>query len=175
MLRTLGFYINLPIGAIVGGLLVLMHVPEVRPKRPVREVLVSFFHLFDIVGFVFIAPSAIMLLLALQYGGQTFAWNSFEIIGLFIGSGMTCIAFLVWEWYRGDDAMVPLSILSKRIVWCASFTFFFISGVLYTSNYFLPIYFQGVKGNSAIVSAVHTLPSALSQAISAMLAGTLSK
>jgi hypothetical protein len=52
---------------------------------------------------------------------------------------------------------------------------FFISGVLYTGNYFLPLYFQGVKGNSAIMSAVHTLPSALGQAIFAMIAGTLSK
>jgi hypothetical protein len=67
MLHTSGFYINLPIGAIVTGLLVFAHIPEVRPKRPVREVLASFFHLFDIVGFLFIAP-AIMLLLALQYG-----------------------------------------------------------------------------------------------------------
>lgn len=175
MLLTLGFYINLPIGAVVVGMLLFARIPEVRPKRPVREVLGSFFHLFDIVGFLFIAPSAITLLLALQYGGKNFPWNSSEIIGLFVGSGLACITFLVWEWNRGDEAMVPLSMLSKRIVWCASFTMFFISGVLYTGNYFLPIYFQGVKGNSAIMSAIHMLPSALGQAIFATLAGTLSK
>ena len=34
-----GFYINLPVGAVVGGLLILLGVPKVRPKPPVREVL----------------------------------------------------------------------------------------------------------------------------------------
>lgn len=80
-----------------------------------------------------------------------------------------------WEWHRGDDAMVPLSILSQRIVWCASFTMFFISGVLYSGNYYPPIYFQAVKDNSAVLSAVHTFPSAVGQALFAMLAGTLSE
>lgn len=30
-----GFYINLPVGAVVGGLLILLRVPEVKAKPPV--------------------------------------------------------------------------------------------------------------------------------------------
>ena len=160
---------------MAAAILVFAHIPEVRLKQPVRAVLGDFLHLFDVFGFMLIAPSTIMLLLALQYGGNAHAWNSSVIIGLFVGSGATCIAFLSWEYRRVEDAMVPFSMLRKRIVWCASFTMFFIAGVLYSGNYFLPIYFQAVKNDSALMSGVHTLPTAVGQAVFAMLAGTLSK
>jgi hypothetical protein len=38
-----------------------------------------------------------MFLLALQWGGQKYAWNSGTIIGLFIGSFANLCVFLAWE------------------------------------------------------------------------------
>ncbi|CAM1507800.1 Fc.00g046480.m01.CDS01 [Cosmosporella sp. VM-42] len=170
---SLGFYINLPIGAAVMVLYVFTQVPEVTVKPPVREVLLNWFHLFDMVGFVLIAPAAIMFLLAMQYGGNTFPWDSSEVIGLFVGAAVTLVVFLFWEHRMGEDAMVPFYMLKKQVVWSASFTLFFMSGVLYVGNYYLPIYFQSVKNDSATMSGVHTLPSAVGQALLALMAGIL--
>lgn len=61
-----GFYINLPIGAVVGGLLILLGVPEVRPKPPVREVLGKAVSKMDLYGLVLLWPAAIVFFLALQ-------------------------------------------------------------------------------------------------------------
>lgn len=65
------------------------------------------------------------LLLALTWGGQTFAWNDSKIIGLFIGSGLLAICFCYWLWRQGDFALIPLRVLRKRsiamgavILWC---------------------------------------------------------
>lgn len=65
------FYINLPPGALVAAMLIYTRIPEgqvVKP-RPV-EVVKDIHNKLDLVGFVLFAPSCIMLLLAMQWGGN---------------------------------------------------------------------------------------------------------
>ena len=105
------------------------------------------------------APAAIQLLLALQYGDVTFAWNSAQVIGLFCSPGGTFIVFLVWEYYKGDAAMIHFSIAGKTTVWVSSLTYGLFMGQIFCASYYLPVYFQGVKGVSPTVSGVYILPS----------------
>ena len=53
----------------------------------------------DLIGFAIFAPAAIQLLLAVEYGGDQFAWNSSTVIGLFCGAGATFIVFLAWDYH----------------------------------------------------------------------------
>lgn len=65
------FYINLPPGAVVAAIWFFTAVPDgqiVKPK-PV-EVAKDLHNKLDLVGFAFFAPSCIMLLLAVQWGGN---------------------------------------------------------------------------------------------------------
>ena len=127
----------------------------------------------DLIGFALFAPAAIQLLLALQYGGIKFAWNSAQIIGLFCGAGGTFIVFLAWDYYKGDAAMIPFSMVRKKIVWASCLTYGFFLGQLFCVSYYLPIYFQGVKGASPTMSGVYVLPSVLSHVFAAMASGML--
>ncbi|KAI6085886.1 MFS general substrate transporter [Hypoxylon rubiginosum] len=165
------FYINLPIGAAVGLLLVLVRIPEATPKPPVRQILSTAIQSLDLQGFCLIAPAAIMFFLALQWGGNEYPWDSSTIIGLFVGAGVTFIVFLFWEHRKGDEAMMPFFMIRKRIIWSASGTMFFFMGVLLVAMYYLPIYFQSVKDDSAVMSGVHILPTIVSQVIFAMCSG----
>jgi len=174
-LSLLGFYINLPIGAVVGLLLILLDIPESTPKPPVMEVFGTAINSLDLPGFALIAPAAIMFFLALQWGGNQHAWNSSIVIGLFCGAAAVFALFLLWEHHRGDEAMVPFAMLKKRIIWSASTTMFFFMGVLFLGNFYLPIYFQAVKDDSALMSGVHLLPTILSQVLFAMTSGVLGK
>jgi hypothetical protein len=71
----------------------------------------------DLVGFLIFSPASIMFLMALQFGsGETYAWNSATIIGLFVGAGLMGIIFVFWERRMGDRAMLPGSLLKQRIV-----------------------------------------------------------
>lgn len=129
----------------------------------------------DLLGLVLLWPAAIMFFLALQWGGNRYSWNSATVIGLFVGAGLTFAVFLVWEYYRDDDALIPFSMLRVRIIYSASATMFFFMGVMFVQHYYLPLYFQAVKGNTPLMSGVHILPTIISQVILAMSAGTLSK
>ncbi|MCJ1386604.1 hypothetical protein MMC17_009730 [Xylographa soralifera] len=165
------FYLNLPPGALVGIVLVLARIPESKYKPPPREVLGTAMKSLDLPGFALIAPAAIMFFLALEYGGNQFAWNSSVVIGLFVGAGLTLIVFLLWEWRQGEEAMVPFFMLRKRIIWSASSTMFFFFGCLFCAGYYLPIYFQSVNDDTALMSGVHTLPYVIAQVVFSILAG----
>ncbi|KAI1098442.1 MFS general substrate transporter, partial [Jackrogersella minutella] len=167
------FYVNLPCGAIVAALLLFRPIPEINPKPPIREVLGKAMGSLDLLGFTLIAPAAIMFFLALQYGGNQYAWDSSVVIGLFVGAAATFAVFLAWEHHKGDEAMLPFSMVRQRVIWSASGTMFFFMGGLYIANYYLPIYFQSILNDSALMSGVHILPTIITQVIFAMSAGVL--
>ncbi|KAL5315754.1 hypothetical protein ACEPPN_016624 [Leptodophora sp. 'Broadleaf-Isolate-01'] len=167
------FYINLPVGAVVAGFILLIDIPESTRKLPVRQVLNTAFSSLDLIGLAIFAPSAIMFFLALSWGGNDYAWGSATIIGLFCGSFVTIVIFLLWERRKGDGAMVPFSMLRMQSMWAASSTMFFFMGVLFVANYYLPIYYQTVRGTSPIRSGVNMLPIVLFQVLLAMTSGVL--
>ncbi|OAA50707.1 Major facilitator superfamily domain, general substrate transporter [Cordyceps fumosorosea ARSEF 2679] len=164
------FYINLPIGALVAALLLVISIPtQVKPRTD--TVLRTVQTKLDLLGFVLFAPSIIMLLLALEWGGNDYAWNSATVIGLFCGAGANFLVFLAWEWRMGEEAMIPLGMLKIRTVWASCAFMFFFFSMMQVVVYYLPIYFQAVKNASPMMSGVDLLPSILSQLISTVGSG----
>lgn len=172
---TSGFYINLPIGGFVAALLVFTHVPDQLPKPPPLAVLKTLPTKLDLIGFALFAPAVIQLLLALQWGGITYAWNGAKIIGLFCGAGGTFAVFLAWDYHKGDDAMIPFSMVGKRTVWSSCVTYGLFMGQLFTISYYLPIYFQGVNGASPTMSGVYVLPTIGCHILAVLISGVLSE
>jgi hypothetical protein len=170
----IGFYINLPIGGLVAILLISVHLPDSSKPRDI-SILQTVWIKLDPLGFILFAPSTIQLLLALEYGGNTYPWNSATIIGLFCGAGGTFILFLLWEYFKGDDAMIPLSMMTHRGVWSSCLVSFFFFSMMQLVVYYLPIYFQAVKGVSPMISGVDLLPSILSQLIGTSFSGITGK
>lgn len=111
----------------------------------------------DVLGFVLFAGFAIMVELALEWGGSDYAWNSAVIIGLFCGGVVSLAVFISWELHVGDRAMIPPAVMRKRQVWTASLFFGLFSGAMLVFSYYMPIYFQAVKGVSALLSGVYVL------------------
>jgi hypothetical protein len=125
-LKSAGFYINLPLGGLITPLIVFIHVPEPTKKPKVADVLRSLHKKLDLVGAIIFAPAAVMFLLAIQWAGLRYSWSSATIIGLFVGSGVTALLFLAWEWREGDNAMFPFSIVRKRVVWTSFISYGFM-------------------------------------------------
>jgi predicted MFS family arabinose efflux permease len=101
-----------------------------------------------------------MILLALQWGGSKYAWNSSIIIGLFVGFVATLAVFLLWENRRGDSAMVPFSIMRQRVVWTSCLVMMTQYGATSIVLYYLPVWFQTILGVSPILSGVYFLATA---------------
>ncbi|OAL02150.1 MFS general substrate transporter [Phaeosphaeriaceae sp. SRC1lsM3a] len=169
------FYINLPLGGAFVVLLFFSRIPEATVKKPAMQVLGTAIKSLDLVGFALVAPATIMFLLGLQYGGTLYPWTHSIVIGLIVGGVATFAVFLVWEYYQGDAAMIPLALLKTRIIWCAAATLFFLLGSILTAEYYLAMYFQTVKGNTPLQSGIHILPATLGLAVFAITAGVLSE
>lgn len=60
----------------------------------------------DFVGLALAMGLITSFMLALQYGGQTHSWGSSEVIGLLVGSAAIFVAFVIWEIYQKERAMV---------------------------------------------------------------------
>src|ERR1700742_3823480 len=101
----------------------MIHIPEQMKKErlPLRKLLGK----LDLPGFAVFGPTAIMFFLALEYGGNQYRWNSPTVIGLFVGAGVALILFLVVEWRAGDEAMLPISMIRRRIVWSSCLALLF--------------------------------------------------
>ncbi|KAK4465133.1 major facilitator superfamily transporter [Cladorrhinum samala] len=167
------FYINLPVGAPVALLLLLMKVPEPVVKPPVREVLATAAKSLDLPGFMLVAPGAVMLLLGLQFGGNEHPWDSSVVIGLLCGGGATLLLFLAWEHRQGDRAMMPFAMLRNRVIRSAAVAMFFCLGALVIADFYLAIYFQAVKDSSPLVSGVHMLPTTIGMVLFTMVSGVM--
>jgi hypothetical protein len=127
----------------------------------------------DLLGFFTFALAVVICLIAIEWGGTTYPWSSLIILGLFCGSAVAFAVFMIGQYYKGDAAMIPLGILSKKVVYCGFLTVIFQLGGLYVLTYYTPVWFQVVKGASPLLSGIYILPTVISQIISAGVTGKL--
>ena len=169
----LGFYINLPIGGAVAILLMVIRVPDVTTKTDAQSTVLMMLKKLDIVGFVLFAPAAIQFLLALEWGGSRYAWGNATIIGLFCGAAGTFGVYLAWEYRKGDSAMIPFSMVRRKVVWSSALVTLLFFASLVTTTYYMPIYFQTVRNATPTMSGVYILPAVVSQVLFATISGVL--
>ncbi|KAK9482894.1 major facilitator superfamily domain-containing protein [Lipomyces starkeyi] len=167
------FYINLPVGGLISAALIIVRIPDQIVKINSKSISHTILKDMDLVGFALFAPAAIQFLLALQYGGSQYSWNSATVIGLFCGAGGTFAFFLAWEYYKGKDAMIPFYMVRQRAVWSSCLVMLVLMSMTMCASYYLPIYFQAVRGVSPLTSGVYLLPSILSQMLFAVGSGIL--
>lgn len=155
--------------------LFFIHIP--RPKHQVRlpSNIWDALKTLDLIGFVLFAPSAIMFLLALEWGGNAYKWNSATVIGLFVGAAGNFAVFLAWEYKVGDTAMIPFGMMKRRIIYCSCFTMAFLAANINMTSYYMAIYFQAIRGATPMLAGVYILPSILSQMLTAVTSGILGK
>ncbi|KAI0148070.1 efflux pump [Hypoxylon sp. NC0597] len=167
------FYVNLPVGAFTALVILLVRIPEQTPKQKAFVIFSRLHHYLDLIGFALFAPAVLQLLLALQYGGNQYPWRSSTIIGLFCGSGATFIVWLIWNRHKGDDALLPHSMIKQTVVWASGLFQAFMISAVYGATFFLPIYFQAINNVTAMLSGVYLLPTILPQLLMSGLSGVL--
>lgn len=86
-------------------------------------------------------------------------------------AGVLLMCFLAQERRAGDDGMSPLSMLRQKTVALSSAYTFCNSAALFVVAFYLPIYFQAVRGQTTVGSGLWYLPTAVSFAAAVLLAG----
>ncbi|KAJ0300236.1 hypothetical protein COL516b_008587 [Colletotrichum fioriniae] len=163
------FYINLPIV----GFTLIVFLFFFHPQQQAQHKQTFFNRVLDLdlIGNVLLLGACVMLFLALQYITQGEALSSTKIIGLLSGTGATAIVFVAWQWWKQDGALFPPAIITQRTVAASCVAAFATYGALLIHIYFLPIWFQAVRGESAVSSGVDMLPYVAAIAIFSLLAG----
>ncbi|KAK9482740.1 efflux pump [Lipomyces starkeyi] len=169
------FYINLPLGAVVAACLLFNDVPEAAVKPHWRDVLGTAIKSLDLIGFALIGPAAIMFLLALEYGGNQYAFDSSVVIGLLAGAAVTFSLFLAWEYRQDDGAMIPFAMLRSPVIRAAAMTQFFSLGSTLVADFYLAIFFQTIHNDSPLMSGVHMLPTTLGLVLFTVFTGAMTQ
>jgi EmrB/QacA subfamily drug resistance transporter len=141
------FYVNLPLG--VAALIVTNRVLRLPVRR--REVNIDWW------GAILLVAGVSCILLAVQLGGSTFPWGSWQIIGLFVLGALVLAGFVLRE-AAAPEPILPLGLFRLRI-FTVSNVISFVSGVaMFGALAFLPQYLQLVHGVSATESGLLLLP-----------------
>ncbi|KAI0700472.1 iron permease [Cytidiella melzeri] len=150
------FYLNLPITAAAASLEMFF-----LPNNPPQAAFAQKIRRLDWLGGSIIVGGSASLTLALTWGGLRFPWDSAQVlVPLIIGVAALCVFFVV-ENYCVTEPIVPWTVVMNRT--CASgYLGTAVHGIVsFAAIYFLPVYFQAVKGASPVRSGVDILGMAM--------------
>jgi len=117
---------------------------------------------FDIVGAALSIGTIMCLLMAINFGGALYPWNSGQIIALFVVAGVLFIAFAIQQrfaWFTtSSERMFPthlLKIIEANLLFIAAAG---CNAAGFIPIYYIPVYFQFTRGDTALEAAVRLLP-----------------
>ncbi|CAO3652066.1 unnamed protein product [Cunninghamella blakesleeana] len=147
------FYINLPIGGVAIVLLIFfLDLPT--PKTTFADKLKR----IDYAGTVIVLVAAILFLLAMNFGGELYPWKSAAVIVPLVFSFLFAGVFAYVESKFAKEPIVPPRLFKNRSVVGILFTNWWFGVSFFSLVYYLPIYFQVVKGDSAMWSGIRLIP-----------------
>jgi len=155
------FFINIPLGVVV-ILLFIFFFPNFRPD--------NLKHSIDYPGVVLLILTVVPMMLALSWGGVEYAWGSSQIIGMFIFSAVALAIFLLVE-RRSQEPIIPLSLFRNRIVAVSEVLIFLTSSGMFGCITFIPLFFQGVLGDTATASGNFIVPMMLGNVFGSFISG----
>ncbi|WBB73193.1 MDR family MFS transporter [Micromonospora sp. WMMD1128] len=155
------FYLNVPLAIL--AIVVCWHVMRLVPFQR-RE------HTVDWIGAALLVAGVSCLLLALSWGGNSYAWGSGLIVGLFVAGAVLGAAFLVQE-ARTREPILPLRLFRSRTFALANSAGFVLGLVMFGSIIFIPLYLQIVKGASPTRSGLLMLPMMAGIIVTSILTG----
>ena len=150
------------------------HQMRPHPRRSIREI--------DFVGsFLFIAAS-VLFVFAFQEGGVTLdAWTSNTVLEPLVVGCLCWVILLMWEylvsirWARSIAAILPFRLLRRRVYMAAAGATMLHGFIYFVIIYTLPVRFQIVNGQNALLAGVGLLPLLGSAGIGSFLGGALNK
>ncbi|OAK95148.1 MFS general substrate transporter [Phaeosphaeriaceae sp. SRC1lsM3a] len=163
------FWINLPFGGV--SLLVVFFFFSNPARKHSQMSIKERIKQIDILGAVFLISAIVSLLLALQWGGTTYAWSNSKVWGTLLGFFLIIAVFIVMQFRQKDRATIPLRVFKQRTILVSCIFSALLSGALYAHLFYLPFYFQASKGTSAEQSGIRIIAYLVSMTISSIIIG----
>jgi hypothetical protein len=140
---------------------------KAETKVPFRERA----HQLDLIGTSLFIVDIVVCLLALQWGGSSYAWSNWRIILCLTLFGVLTVIFVIIQYFMKEHGTIPFNIIGRRSVASACWFAFCLGGTFFVLVYWLPIWFQAIKGASAFKSGIMCIPMVLSLVLANILTG----
>ncbi|EMA6343829.1 MDR family MFS transporter [Bacillus cytotoxicus] len=156
------FYINLPVG-IVATIFIAMGLQSHKQTGPIK---------IDIAGIFTMIVGVVSLLLALTFGGKDYAWDSWQIIGLFTLALIGIVSFVFVE-TKAEEPILPMHFFKNRTFTLLNAIGFFMSIGMFGAIMFVPFFMQGIVGVSAAESGTIMTPMMITMIVTSIIGGQL--
>jgi len=157
------FYVNLPVGALALSVLFLFY-RDIGPHRPVKSI--------DYLGAFTLTAAVVPLLLALSWGGKQYAWDSFQIVGLFV-LAVAMLAAFVWSERIAREPILPFSLFKNRMITVSAIGLTVMGISMFGTILFIPLFIQGVIGTSATERGTILTPMMFAMIGSSVISGQI--
>lgn len=156
------FYINMPIGVVAFAIAAFTLQRHIAQQK----------HTVDYLGVLTLAGTTTPLMLAFSWAGTQYPWTSPVIVGLLVGALLMAGIFLLVEMRAAEPILAPA--LFRNSIFTTSIVATFVVGAaLVGSLYFLPLFIQGVIGQSATIAGAVETPIMVGVIISSVIGGFL--
>lgn len=99
-----------------------------------------------------------LFLLALNFGGQMFPWNSAAVIVPLVLSVLLVGLLVIVESKYAKEPLMPPRLFKNRSVVSVLTTNWFFGMSFFAALYYLPVYFQVVRNDTAMWSGIRLIP-----------------
>jgi EmrB/QacA subfamily drug resistance transporter len=156
------FFINVPVG-LFGAAWGYLALKEISTRQKGEK--------FDPLGALTFSLSLTALLLALTLGIQ-FSWTSAPILILFAVFIVMAVFFIFWE-RRSQNPILDFSLFKPRVYTFSALAAMMQSLALFSVNFMVVFYMQGVRGYDPLSAALLLIPLPVLTSITAPLSGVL--
>jgi EmrB/QacA subfamily drug resistance transporter len=157
------FFINLPIGIVA-----LIWALRVLPKDVAAHE-----QKLDLVDLLLLSPGLALFIYGLAESNSSGGFGSAKVL-IPIALGIALMATFVWHALRASDPLIDLRLFKSRVFATSSLTLTLFVIAVFGSFLLLPLYFQAVRGESALQSGLLLAPQGLGSMIAMPIAGVLS-
>ncbi|KAI4698012.1 Efflux pump dep3 [Alternaria hordeiaustralica] len=169
-----GFYVNLPIGALFAPVYFLLF-PSIDPCP--SKTLTEKLRLVDWVNAVIFLAGSACLTVVLTFGGVIYPFSSGTVIALWTITGVLLVVFIITlkfhPFVTKENRLYPLHFFKQPTLINMQLQVFLSSGIILAMTYYIPLYFQFVKGDGALEAGVRLLPLIMFMVFASMVNGFL--
>ncbi|CAK7206460.1 hypothetical protein SEUCBS139899_009255 [Sporothrix eucalyptigena] len=162
------FYISIPLSGVA-----MIIVAFVLPFKQVEGNTWEKIRKIDGWGSLVSFAASVAILLPISWGGSQYPWKSVAVIlPLCLGAAFIGI-FLFIEAKVARLPLIPLHIFKNKHISACIFCSFLTGFMTFVNLYYLPQFYQVVRGDSALEAGILILPLILSQIITSFSSGFL--
>ncbi|KAF4961863.1 hypothetical protein FSARC_10021 [Fusarium sarcochroum] len=169
-----GFYINLVVGGFFSpAYLFLFPSIDPQPQKSLAERMRS---MDWPMTFAFLVGST-FLIMSISFGGTLYSWHSGAEIAFWTLSGISLVVTLaLLKFHPGlskENQLWPVNFVKMPVVMNLQLQVFLSGGIILTITYYIPLYFQFIRGDGALDAGMRLLPLVIAMIVATIVSGIL--